>query len=260
MNFQERVIMNYDDIYYKKSCLAQVIIRLDFHEFIETSILSSLDLEKEVLKYFPKKGMQQLIRFQIMNVISDLKESKAKEISQEGIQQEFSTPDGNKMILSNKFFILEINQYTNFESILMSFKPVLKTLFNKKQLTSMRTGIRYINFFGEKGLRPQKNYFVSPVGLLLETKQEGINCIRSMAMNEYFFDDMHLNFRFGMYNPQYPQIMKKSNYVLDYDCFCDEAIVGYDSIISHIISGHDIIQRMFEKSITEQLRKVMLNE
>ena len=80
-----------------------------------------------------------------------------------------------------------------------------------------------------------------------------------MAMNESVVDDMHLNFRFGMYNPQYPQAMKKINYVLDYDCFCDEAVVGFDAMMSHIQKGHDSIQKMFEASITTQLRKVMNN-
>ena len=78
-----------------------------------------------------------------------------------------------------------------------------------------------------------------------------------MAMSEYLIEDMQLNFRFGMFNPQYPQIIRKNDYVLDYDCFIDEAITGYESIIDHITTGHDNIQRLFEDSITDQLRKVM---
>ena len=80
-----------------------------------------------------------------------------------------------------------------------------------------------------------------------------------MAMNEYIIDDMHLNFRFGMYNPQYPHTMKKTNFVLDYDCFCDEAVAGFEIILEHINKGHDSIQSMFESSITNQLRRVMGN-
>ena len=248
--------MSYDEICYKRSCLSQVIIRLDF---IGMETLFESDVEKSVLKSFPKKGMQQLIRFQTMNVISDPRGTRAEQTTRDGIQQEFANADGNKIILSNKFFIVEVNKYTKFEDIVAVFAPVLRALISKTQVTSMRTGIRYVNFFSEESIKPQKNFFVPNVGSLLDAKQMENNCIRSMAMNEYMIDDMRLNFRFGMYNPQYPQTMKKSNFVLDYDCFCDDAIVGFDEMMSHIQKGHDSIQKMFETSITSQLREVMSN-
>lgn len=250
--------MNYDQICYSRSCLSQVILRIDFLEYIDNDILFGSDVEKEVLCNFPKKGMQQLLRFQTMNVIADPKNgTRAEQTTRDGVQQEFSNSDGNKLVLANKFIILEINKYTKYEAVLEVFLPVLKTLLSKIQLTSMRTGIRYISFFSDEGIRPQKNYFTASVGSLLETKLTSGNCIRSMAMNEYVIDDMHLNFRFGMYNPQYPQPMKKVSYVLDYDCFCDDAVIGFEAIIGHIRKGHDSIQRLFEDSITQHLRRVM---
>ena len=251
--------MSYDAICYKKTCLSQVIIRIDFLEYVDADVLFGSEVEKKVLKNFPKKGMQQLLRFQTMNVIANPKGTRAEQTTQDGVQQEFTDSIGNKIILSNKFLIVEINKYTKYADVLHMFVPVLKALLDKIQLTSMRTGIRYINFFNEEGIKPQKNYFTASVGSLLDTKQREKNCIRSMAMNEYVVDDMHLNFRFGMYNPQYPQQMNKLNYVLDYDCFCDEAVIGFEAIINHIQKGHDAIQKMFEGSITPQFRKVMGN-
>ena len=250
--------MEFDSICYQNICLSQVLIRLDFLEFIDMDILFGASaVEKTVLNFFPKKGMQQKIRFNMMNVITDANGTRAEQATKEGIRQEFTNGDGNKLILSNRFIILEINKYTKYEDLLDMFAPVLKNLLDRIQLTSMRTGIRYINFFNDDRIKPQKKYFTTSIGALLETKFNNNNCIRSMAMNEYIIEDMHLNFRFGMYNPQYPQIMKKPNYVLDYDCFCDEAITGFDVIMSHINKGHNSIQQMFEGSITDQLRKVM---
>lgn len=81
--------MNYDDICYKRSCLSQVIIRLDFLEFISNDTLFGSDVEKEVLKSFPKKGMQQLIRFQTMNVVADPNGTRAEQTTRDGVQQEF---------------------------------------------------------------------------------------------------------------------------------------------------------------------------
>lgn len=251
--------MDYDQICYQKSCLSQVIIRVDFLEFIENNILFDSSVEKEVIKHFPKKGMQQLLRFQTMNVIADSNGARTEKSTRDGIQQEFSDTNNNKIILSNKFIVFEINKYIKYEDVLGVFLPVFRTLYSNSKFTSMRTGIRYINFFNEESIKPQKNYFTNSVGSLLDSKQADNKCIRSMAMNEYIIGDMHLNFRYGMYNPQYPQAMKKTNYVLDYDCFCDEAVVGYETILGHINEGHDSIQRLFENSITDQLRKVMGN-
>lgn len=251
--------MNYDSICYTKSCLSQVIIRLDFLEFIEDGILSDPSLEREILKSFPKKGMRQIVRYQTMNVSDGPQGAKAEKTTREGSQQEFADAEGNKIIISNKYIIAEINKYTKYEDVLSVFAPVLRKLTDMVQLTSMRTGIRYINFFNETTIKPQKNYFVPEIGSLLVTNQKNTKCIRSMAMNEYKIDDMHLNFRYGMFNPTYPQYIKGLDYVLDYDCFCDEAVSGIETMIAHIQKGHDNIQDMFENSITDKLRKVMNN-
>lgn len=252
--------MNFDDVCYKRSCLSQVIIRFDFFEFIDANILFGSEVEKEILNSFPKKGMQQIMRFQTMNVIADSKFTKSEQMTREGLQQEFANADGDKIIISNMFVIIEINNYTKFEDVLKMFVPMLNALLLKISLTSMRTGIRYINFFSEERIKPQKKFFTPSVASLLDVKQGGNNCIRSMAMNEYVFGDMRLNFRFGMYNPQYPHIMSKPNYVLDYDCFCDVALAGFEEMIKHIKAGHCLIQEIFEASITDNLRKVMNNE
>lgn len=81
--------------------------------------------------------------------------------------------------------------------------------------------------------------------------------VRSMCLNEYRVDDMRLNFRYGMYNPHYPNIMREASFTLDYDCFCDSVLSGFDDIMLHVIKGHNEIQSLFELSITDALREKM---
>ena len=78
-------------------------------------------------------------------------------------------------------------------------------------------------------------------------------------MNEYQVGDMRLNFRYGMFNPQYPNAMRLASFALDYDCYCDNLISGNEELLSHIKAGHDAIQSLFEKSITDSLRSLMSN-
>lgn len=255
--------MDYASVCYKKSCISQVIIRIDFLEFIDSKALFDEDIERSLIVNFPKKGMQQIIRFQTMNFTVDPSGAKTEGSTQEGLQQEFSNFDGNKIVLSNKFIVLELNKYSKYEIELTKLFPVLRNLMTRTRLTAMRTGIRYINMFEKNGIKPQKGYFNSPVSALADSKICNAGKavpIRAMALNEFVVDDMRLNFRYGQYNQQYPRPIKQVSFVLDYDCFCEEPLSGYDGIVEHINKGHDAIQELFENSITDKLRKVMTDE
>lgn len=255
--------MDYSNICYKRSCISQVIIRLDFSDFLESKILFSDSVEKIIIPNFPQKGMQQLIRFQTMNVMFDDSDAKTEKTARDGLQQEFANSEGNKVVLSNKFIVLELNKYTKYEEVNEKFIPILRTIMDEIDVTVVRTGIRYINEFGKDGIKPQKGYFNNPTLALADSKtfsNESIHPIRVMALNEYNVGDMKLNFRYGQYNQQYPQPIKQMNFVLDYDCFCEEPLHGLESIITHIEKGHDAIQILFENTITDKLRKVMKGE
>jgi uncharacterized protein (TIGR04255 family) len=251
--------MELEKICYAKTCINQVILRIDFLEFIDNNIVFDSEVTKKTLSIFNKMGLKQIIRYQTMNFVSEKNKTISEQTFTEGFQQEFINADGNKIILSNKFIILEINMYKTYEDTLELFLPILKALFEKKQLTSLRTGIRYINIFNENQIKPQKKYFISSISPFINTKHKNNNCIRSIGINEYTIGDMHLNFRYGIYNPKYPHPIKKTDFILDYDCFCDEAVTGYEEICNHLNKGHNEIQRLFEESITDQLRKVMQN-
>ena len=80
--------MDYSTICYKRSCLSQVIIRLDFLEFIDSRILFNDAIEKVLLPNFPKKGMQQLIRFQSMNFTVDSSGAKTERTTKDGLQSQ----------------------------------------------------------------------------------------------------------------------------------------------------------------------------
>lgn len=255
--------MSFDHICYKNPCLAQVIIRVDFLEFITSETIFSENVLKVILTSFPIAGMRQIVKFNDVNVVINEVNATAQTTSQEGFQQEFLDSQNNKMKVSNKFVILEINKYESFEKTIQTFSPVLKSIIGILPINSVRTGIRYINIIENGSIRLTKNLFSSTISHLinndLSQDNNGISCVRSMCLNEYRVKDMRLNFRYGMYNPEYPSLMKTPNFVLDFDCYCDLLLTGYDSIISHIVEGHDSIQYLFEGAITDNLRKIMEN-
>lgn len=258
---------NYSAVCYSNTFLNQVIIRCDFLEVLPTDKVFSADIMKTILTGFPRKGKPQIVRFEKVSIDVPSEANMQPNASRnviEGVQITFRDQENNKLIISNKTLICEINTYKTFEDILSRITPIIKAVFSKNSVTVIRTGIRYINLFDSEKMKIRKNFFSGNVASSFESKLpvivEGIECIRTMHTSEYNANGMHLNFRFGMFNPDYPKTLKKDDFALDYDCYYDEPISSSDEVLGYIQIGHDAIQTLFENSITESLRKVYNNE
>ena len=90
----------------------------------------------------------------------EIKQSKVLE----GIQREYFTNDGvNKLVLSNKFIVFEINKYSSFEVHKQWFQSILLEFFQRNRVSANRTGIRYINMFQQPRVKLQKKFFTQPI-------------------------------------------------------------------------------------------------
>ena len=257
-------MLEYSSVCYKNSFLTQVIVRVDFAQFIQTNMVFDENIEKEILKIFPRRGKDQIIRFNSINVVFDQKNNGLPNANGEiieGIKREYFTNDGgSKLILTNKFIIFEINKYVSFELHKQWFQSILLALFQKNRVSATRTGIRYINIFDTSKIKLQKKYFASEIASSLYVRiaeEQTPRLIRSMHMAEYRVDEMTMNFRYGMFNPEYPNFLKKNDFALDFDFFSNEIIDSSDEILQVLDKGHNEIQSMFEQSITDSLREVM---
>ena len=258
---------SFENINYSTSFLDQVIVRSDFLEFVPNENIFNLDIEKVILQKFPRRGKDQIIRFNSINFVFDALNQQNTDATREfteGIQKEYTSSDGlNKFILSNKFLVFEIKCYKSFEELMSFVRPILVAIFAQNSITASRTGIRYINIYDADKIKLQKNYFSQDVASSLyvkNTSSDDINLLRSMAMSEYRVGSMLLNFRFGMYNPEYPNELKKNSFALDFDCFTEEPVDTMDGILRCLDNGHRAIQTLFENAITDNMRKVMQNE
>ena len=81
-----------------------------------------------------------------------------------------------------------------------------------------------------------------------------------MHLAEYKTNSMKLNYRYGMFNPDFPNILKKNSFALDLDCFVMEQLTKAEDVLSKLSEAHTAIQYLFEKSITDSLRKVMKHD
>jgi uncharacterized protein (TIGR04255 family) len=74
---------------------------------------------------------------------------------------------------------------------------------------------------------------------------------------ELIRDDHRVLFQFGMYNPEYPNSVARKVFVLDFDCYKEDALN-----VSQIRELIEILQKdeesLFERSIENGLREQMV--
>lgn len=255
---------DYIPIGYTNNFLNQVIMRIDFLQFVPTENVFNDNITKEILRIFPRREKDQIIRFNSFRAAFNVNDGSPVSNVLEGIQKTCVSNDGqNKLSLSNKYMIFLINNYCGFEEHMRWFQSILFPFFQINNIESSRVGIRYINIFDSSKIRLRKNFFTPEISASLYTKipenDNELKLTRSLHTTEYSVDDMILKFRYGMYNPEYPNALRKNDFTLDYDFFTEDMIDSADGILRVVNKGHEEIQALFEQSITDSLREVMRN-
>lgn len=258
--------MNYKAIKYTNSLISQVICRIDFLDIMTNGDIFDVSVISEITKNFTRKEMDQVIRFNFVNVTdsNDRAESTLSNKTITGIQQTYTTPDGeNKIILSNKFLVAEFNNYVSFEDLSEKIKSIITAIYRKNKITSERIGLRFVNMFDAEKMRVLKKWFIPQIANalspIIDPHNNELIPIRSMHLAEYRSESLIINFRFGLYNKAYPNKITSDDFVLDFDCFTNEGYQSSRDILNCIETSHDRIQYLFENSITDALRKVMDN-
>jgi uncharacterized protein (TIGR04255 family) len=73
---------------------------------------------------------------------------------------------------------------------------------------------------------------------------------------ELSLDAFNLVYRLGMHNPDYPARIRQKVFVLDLDAYTQSLVNIKD--VAHLLDDfHGAIQRYFERSITDNFRRVM---
>ena len=154
---------DYDEICYEKNFINQVIVRIDFLQYIPNDIIFFDEVEENMIEFFPRQGMNQIIRFNDINVVYDGKNqmtSNTNSSVREGLQKEFATIDGmNKVSLNNKALVFSIGNYISFEEHMKPIKAVVSTLYLKNKIIAARIGVRYINLYESDKIKLQKKLF-----------------------------------------------------------------------------------------------------
>lgn len=163
---------------------------------------------------------------------------------------------GKQVALNGKELILSYNGklYASFEEFLKDVELILTALkqYNLPQIKSI--GLRYIN---QIKLEDDKNWgkYINS-NLHFDNEFNKNELIQSINKTDLKIQDYDLTFQFGQFNPEFPNVSSKKDFILDYDCRLINN-ESFEKIIINLNKMHEIISNRFEQDITEDLRKKM---
>jgi len=206
---------------YSRPYLKTVIVRLDF--------ASSID---KLLKYFPKV-LEEAVKPSFP--ISEPREFISKEVNikineatkervQKGTEWVFYSNDKlNTLSISSKYLVISYNSYPSYEVLKQNFLSIAQVLFGTfDQIQGRRFGLRYINeIYLEESNTFDWTRYINSTLLTNITFPEGSDSISKINNSiEFNFHDSFMRLMYGISNPDYPAVIRKKIFTLDYDAYC----------------------------------------
>ena len=212
---------------YKKNFLKQVIARIDFlNPFEVLTEQNIVGVVTEIKKRFPitekSTRFEQTLEFKF----SPKEDANYKTQRNEFPEWIFHGIDREKTVKINQrcwqVVLTKFKSKADFQDDLMlPLSHVIKLMPN--HLVG-RTGVRFINIFDfeiEK-FEEINQYFSDGISKHIERIADLEKCTRSFLVNEFMFDDIKMRVQSGLFNPDYPAIIKKRYFLIDLDAYIED--------------------------------------
>jgi uncharacterized protein (TIGR04255 family) len=247
---------------YPHNFLTGVVVRIDFtvpQEDLRTSIPE--DLNQEILKYFPILEPKEAIESEIEVDLTKDNEPVNK-LNKEKYQEwiYFGKNREKELHITVKFFSIVYHKYERFEELRKDFLSISKLLFSRSPLLgTKRLGLRYINkiFINENRPTDWGKYLDKKLLCIfnvVEDKRLISRAFQTLVFNE---DEIRVTFQFGMFNPDFPAVIHKKEFILDFDGAYNGVIQNVQELETQLEKCRKPIKRTFETHITDALRRKM---
>jgi uncharacterized protein (TIGR04255 family) len=163
------------------------------------------------------------------------------------------------LVITNQFIHIIYKQYTSYSLLRSDFIETIKSLFEDHydQLIG-RVGLRFVNIFKDTIKNPKQTnkYFNKTFipGIFSAYEEEYTS--RMLNIIEYTRPQNKTKLQYGFYNADYPSPIKRLDFVLDIDSYCD-----YAQEIKDVEAILDILRidarNTFENFITDKTRGMM---
>ena len=241
---------------YKKDFLTKVIFRIDFDQ-VKLSQLE--DFSEKIKKDFPinkeGKGEEGMINF-------DFKTKELKQTSSSVVVWDFYNKDKTKKIkIHPNFLFVEYSKYKDSKELLKDIDIVSSFIKIFKIKTINRMGLRYINEIKLKNkdfLNWNKyidNKLLGSLDFATSNKKAIARAMGQIVFKENFGD---INFRYGLWNANYPNEINEKVFILDFDGYSKFPLdTDETNIIKLVEEYNQKIEDLFESVIKEDLSKIL---
>ncbi len=247
----------YEDTCYETPFIKEVVVRIDFVAPIaELTRSLPTKLANAATAHFP-------IAEPSKTIAQELQFGPAPQLRQiEVLEWHFFGKEREKRLTFSAGSILaQYTKYKSFEEMEADVLGVIEAL--KAQFPDVRAnrvGIRFINQIEVEGHGDPFSWsgYVNQ-GLLCTFEHfagERDAVTRLLSLAEFRYDDVKVRFQFGNPNLDYPAVLKRPTFVLDFDAYAEGAH-ELNASIEYIRDGHARIQHLFELNITDELRGLM---
>jgi uncharacterized protein (TIGR04255 family) len=241
---------------YSKPFLADVIVRIDYTSPIDDINLTlPKQISNKALEFFPIFEPKDIIT---QDMLISPEVGKVETIT----QREWNYYGKNRekrLALTSKCCFIDYSKYESFEQLKKEFMNFVKLLFEMyADLQVMRFGLRYINNIklDEPNLTDWKIYLgeiLLSIFDISDSKEIIARVFNNLILK---YDDIFLNFRYGMPNPDFPAPISQKMFVMDFDAYYSGP-QDYNDLTKNIDTFHERIQKLFESLIKEPLREKM---
>ncbi len=248
---------------YKRNFLDKVIWRLDF-EKIDLKLLE--EFKKQIVQEFPNE--KKIVNKQV-SVTIDAVARNSKQTEEDVTSFQYSHKNEHKrLVIGSNYCFIEFDRYKNSQELFKDVEMVsegLETTFNLK--TVSRCGLRFVNNIKlseiTKGFKYDDYFSPNLLGSiklqkkLIPKKQVLARTMSELALN---LGNHILQYRFGIFNTDFPAVNVKREFIIDLDCYSTLAFdIKESSLVELIRNYNNLIEKAFEVSITDKLR-LLLNK
>ena len=241
---------------YKRNFLKSVIFRIDFDKIELGKLKVFLD---KISKTFPlieeEKGEEGTISF-------DLKTKELKQVS--NALTSWNIYNKTKTIrikIHSSFLTIEYFNYKDSSELLSNIGIIADFLKDFGVKTINRLGLRYINEIKIEGKDPLDwSIYINEKLLGLTSFAIGNKKMVARAMGFIVFKEEFgdINFNYGLWNSAYPSAIAERVFILDFDGYSRFPLDTEGIDLGSLVKEYNgKIEELFEKSIKEDLRKVL---
>lgn len=233
---------------YSKNYLNEVIFQIRFQpllQLVSNEKNAVVDFQNMVIDEFPG------LKFEQCGKSNDGISNK------EYLTWVFENISGKYIRLNGEELILGYSgeAYSSFDDFLKDVKLSVDALKQYKIPQIKSIGLRYVNQIKVDG-NNNWNGYINPKLHLVNDAFDEKELVQSINRTNLEIQDYEFVFQFGQFNPDYPNISSKKDFILDYDCILVDR-EPFENIFSHLNKMHEIIYNRFENDIGECLREKM---